>query len=79
MVPWKQPLRRYKRAFDYLPKPIALDRLRTVVQNAMGERQLVAVSQNSDVDREGSIIGSTPAMQEVYRRVAAAAASDVGV
>ena len=66
-------------AFDYLPKPIALERLRSVVRNAMGERQLVAVSQQNELAADGSIIGSTPAMQEVYRRVAAAAASDVGV
>ncbi|TVR46794.1 MAG: sigma-54-dependent Fis family transcriptional regulator [Planctomycetota bacterium] len=68
-------------AFDYLPKPIALDRLRSVVGNALGERRLAAVSSRGELPAalDMAIIGSTPAMQEVYRRIAAAAASDIGV
>ena len=70
MAPWKQQLKQFKQgAFDYLPKPIALERLRQVVSNAMGERQLVAVSQHNEIAADGSIIGSTPAMQEVYTAV----------
>ncbi|TVR11259.1 MAG: sigma-54-dependent Fis family transcriptional regulator [Planctomycetota bacterium] len=66
-------------AFDYLPKPIALDQLRSVVANALGERHVAAVSRHDESVQPGSMIGSTPAMQEVYRRIAAAAATDMGV
>lgn len=66
-------------AFDYLPKPIALEQLHTVVANALGERHVAAVSRSDESVQPGSMIGATPAMQEVYRRIAAAAATDMGV
>ena len=69
-------------AFDYLPKPIDLDRLGPLVKRALGEDRLVAASRavpDRDAEVPTSIIGSTPAMQEVYRRIAAAAATDMGV
>jgi two-component system nitrogen regulation response regulator GlnG len=71
-------------AFDYLPKPLDLDRTLELVRRALGEDTLAAAAQPaSEAGPEGAaesaIIGSTPAMQEVYRRIAAAAGTDLGV
>jgi len=68
-------------AFDYLPKPLDLDRTLDLVRRALGEDSLAAAAQPSSEPRpaDGEIIGATAAMQEVYRRIAAAAATDLGV
>ena len=66
-------------AFDYLPKPLDLARTLDVLTRALGERPLAASAQPSTPEGESAIIGSTPAMQEVYRRIAAAANTDFGV
>lgn len=66
-------------AFDYLPKPIDLDRTLETLRRALGEHQLAAAAQPTTPDSETAIVGSTPAMQEVYRRIAAASATDLGV
>jgi two-component system nitrogen regulation response regulator GlnG len=66
-------------AFDYLPKPVDLARLLRVVAAAIGDRPLATLAGDDGSAGETAIIGSTPAMQEVYRRIAAAANSDVGV
>lgn len=66
-------------AFDYLPKPLDLDQLLAVVGSAAGERALAAVATAQTVAAPSAVIGKTPAMQEVYRRIAAAAATDLGV
>ena len=62
-------------AFDYLPKPFDPDELRLVVQRALERRQLLR--ENLDLRTEVSaryrlenIVGSSPAMQGVYRLVA---------
>ena len=68
-------------AFDYLPKPLDLDRTLALVRRALGEDVLAAAAQPSSDTKlaDGEIIGATPAMQEVYRRIAAASATDLGV
>jgi two-component system nitrogen regulation response regulator GlnG len=67
-------------AFDYLPKPLDLERTLDVVKRALGEDPLAASAQPAgEVAGTSAIIGATPAMQEVYRRIAAAAATDLGV
>ena len=68
-------------AFDYLPKPLELDRLLAVVRRALGEDSLAAAAQPATAVQLGDsdLVGSAPAMQEVYRRLAAAAASDLPV
>jgi two-component system nitrogen regulation response regulator GlnG len=67
-------------AFDYLPKPLDLERTLDVVRRALGEDALAAAAQpQSEQSAEPTIVGATPAMQEVYRRVAAAAGTDLGV
>nr|MBA3686044.1 sigma-54-dependent Fis family transcriptional regulator [Planctomycetota bacterium] len=66
-------------AFDYLPKPLDLDRTLALLKRALGENRLVAAAQPTTPEADTAMIGSTPAMQEVYRRIAAAAGTDVGV
>lgn len=66
-------------AFDYLPKPLDLDRTLAVVGRALGEDSLAAAAAPAASDPDQTIIGSSPVMQEVYRRIAAAAATDLGV
>jgi DNA-binding NtrC family response regulator len=62
-------------AFDYLPKPFDPDELKTVVGRALERRRLLqenlglktAVSSRYRLD---NIIGSSPAMQAIYRLIA---------
>jgi two-component system nitrogen regulation response regulator GlnG len=68
-----------KGAFDYLPKPLDLDRTIAVVRRALGETPLAASARPGTAFDEDGIVGGSPAMQEVYRRLAAAAASGVAV
>jgi len=62
-------------AFDYLPKPFDPDELRRVIERALERRRLL--QQNQDLQaqvgskyRFDNIIGSSPAMQAVYRLIA---------
>lgn len=64
-------------AFGYLPKPLDLERTLETVRSACG-RQNLAISVAPGTEPP-NLVGSSPAMQEVYRRIAAAAASDVPV
>ncbi len=62
-------------AFDYLPKPFDPDELKLVVERALERRRLMQENLNlrSEVSskyRFENIIGSSPAMQSVYRLVA---------
>ncbi len=66
-------------AFDYLPKPCDLHRTLDLVRRALGEDALAASANPATAESTTAIIGSTPAMQEVYRRIAAAANTDLGV
>ncbi len=68
-------------AFDYLPKPLDLDRTLDLVRRALGEDTLAAAAhpQSPGSEPEHTLVGSTPAMQEVYRRIAASAGTDLGV
>ena len=65
-------------AFDYLTKPFDLDKAVTVV------RQATSMSQKShqakvDATEDELIVGSSPPMQEVFRRIALVAERDVPV
>ncbi|HEX3135398.1 MAG TPA: sigma 54-interacting transcriptional regulator, partial [Planctomycetota bacterium] len=64
-------------AFGYLPKPLDLERTLDLARRACGRQQVVI--QVAPGDEHPALVGSSPAMQEVYRRIAAAAASDVPV
>ncbi|MCX8039059.1 MAG: sigma-54 dependent transcriptional regulator [Planctomycetota bacterium] len=66
-------------AFDYLAKPLDLDRLQGVLARALGETPLAAAARPQAGFAEDGVIGSSPAMQEVYRRLAAAVVAPVAV
>jgi two-component system nitrogen regulation response regulator GlnG len=71
-------------AYDYLFKPLDPQQLRRVVGEAleaarrMRERAVVAETA-ADPDVEGAIVGSCPAMREVYKAIGRVAAQDVPV
>lgn len=70
-------------AFDYLTKPLDLDRLRTVIRQALAARQIRARSPEPEPREEGaplppvSLVGETPAMHEVYKMIGRLATIDV--
>jgi two-component system nitrogen regulation response regulator GlnG len=71
-------------AYDYLFKPIDLNQLRRVVGEALDVarrmRQPAIVAETSqDSDVEGAIVGSCPAMREVYKAIGRVAGQDVPV
>src|ERR1700675_2114159 len=71
-------------AYDYLFKPLDLHQLRRVVGEAlevarrMREPAVVAETA-ADADVDGAIVGSCPAMREVYKSIGRVAAQDVPV
>lgn len=72
-------------AFDYLSKPIDLDRLERQIVAALEHRRLMrtpvelAPEGTSSDDEADSLIGRCPAMQEVFRSVGRLARQDVPV
>src|SRR5205807_10672946 len=71
-------------AYDYLFKPLDLHQLRRVVGEALDVarrmRQPAVVAETAaDPDVEGAIVGSCPAMREVYKAIGRVAAQDVPV
>jgi DNA-binding NtrC family response regulator len=68
-------------AFEYLLKPVSLETVRAVITRglAVGSgREVLAEArrQLADFPPESLLIGQGPAMQEVYRQIAAAAAAE---
>ncbi|MFM8891296.1 MAG: sigma-54-dependent transcriptional regulator [Planctomycetia bacterium] len=70
-------------AFDYLVKPFDLDRAAATVSRALAEGGLAtgaAASEGRPSDGgQPRLIGSSPAMQEVFRQISLVAASDLPV
>src|SRR5438309_768508 len=69
-------------AFDYLVKPFDLDQAVEVLRRALGSQQqseAVAAVDDLPPPAGGAIIGSSPAMQQVFKQIALAAAADVSV
>jgi two-component system nitrogen regulation response regulator GlnG len=71
-------------AYDYLFKPLDLHQLTRVVGEAIEVarrmRQPAVVAETAaDPDVEGAIVGSCPAMREVYKAIGRVAAQDVAV
>ncbi|OJW22590.1 MAG: Fis family transcriptional regulator [Planctomycetales bacterium 71-10] len=70
-------------AYDYLFKPLDLRRLREVVEGAFEVSRRMhtptVVAEEGDVDADGAIVGSCPAMLEVYKSIGRVAAQDVPV
>ncbi len=64
-------------AFDYLPKPFDLDRAAAVVERALQSKTVKTSA--APVDLRETIVGSTPAMQDVFKSIALAAASEVPI
>ncbi|MFW6158050.1 MAG: sigma-54-dependent transcriptional regulator [Planctomycetota bacterium] len=65
-------------AFDYLPKPIDLDRALELAERAVESRAAgrPEPAPSETESTEGAIVGSSKAMQEVFKRVAQVAQSD---
>jgi two-component system nitrogen regulation response regulator GlnG len=71
-------------AYDYLFKPLDLDQLRRVVGEALEVARrmrapAVVAETAADSDFEGAILGSCPAMHEVYKAIGRVAAQNVPV
>jgi DNA-binding NtrC family response regulator len=71
-------------AYDYLFKPLDLEQLRRVVDEAVDVSRLmrapaVVAETAPDPDVEGAIVGSCPAMREVYKAIGRVAAQAVPV
>jgi two-component system, NtrC family, nitrogen regulation response regulator GlnG len=66
-------------AFDYLPKPLDLKELTSVVQRALAAPQAKRET-SAEGDGEGlPLIGRSPAMQEIYRVIARLTQTDLTV
>ena len=65
-------------AYDYLPKPLDLVRTLAVVERALGRSQIAIEVAPSRQDGP-VLVGTSPVMQEVVRRLALAGASDLPV
>ena len=69
-------------AFDYLPKPFDVDEVVALVRRALGrhgqETEWSAPAQNS-ASAVGGIVGSAPAMQEVFRAIGRLSRSNITV
>jgi two-component system response regulator AtoC len=59
-------------AYDYLPKPLRFDELLLQIGRALESRRRVRVLESyrsDEADAEGRLIGSSPAMQQVYKLI----------
>ena len=67
-------------AFDYLPKPFDLDVLGQAVRSAIARgRRAPAEQPDEELSGGASLIGRSPAMQEVYRVIARVVSNDLTV
>lgn len=69
-------------AFEYLPKPLDLDQLRSVIRQALSakesrRRSAAAVDETHGESPRVDLVGSTPAMQHVYKMIGRLAVNDV--
>ena len=71
-------------AFEYVVKPFDLAEIRAAIERALRDQPAAGESTRSSADDEPSggvdgMLGRTPAMQAVFKRIALAAASDASV
>lgn len=70
-------------AFDYITKPIDFERLRSAVKEAIELREarsrFATVSADYRTDDFHGMIGASPSMRELYRRIEAVAPTDASV
>jgi two-component system nitrogen regulation response regulator GlnG len=69
-------------AFEYLTKPLDLQQLRTVIQQAVAakeSRRRTSAPTEADARREPlvSLVGDTPAMRDIYKMIGRLATNDV--
>ena len=71
-------------AYDYISKPFRLDQIRLKVRQSLEHASLLRENRNlrrrtQDLELQGEIIGSSPAMVEVFKTLAKVASSDATV
>ncbi len=68
-------------AFDYLPKPFDLDQATDMIERALEASQCIPAIDESPVrfEEEDALIGSSPAMQQIFKQIALVSSSDVPV
>ncbi|OGT86928.1 MAG: nitrogen regulation protein NR(I) [Gammaproteobacteria bacterium RIFCSPLOWO2_12_FULL_52_10] len=68
-------------AFEYLPKPFDVDEVVSLVKRAIKQRRIKQASPKpkEDLLQETNIIGSAPAMQEVFRAIGRLSSSNLTV
>ena len=67
-------------AFEYLSKPFDVDEIVGLVNRALSEQQQgLTASETKDPNNVSEIIGSAPAMQEVFRAIARLSSSNLSV
>ncbi len=66
-------------AFDYLIKPFDLEQATTVIKRALEERRASDSPTAQGTRESGALVGSSPAIQEIFRRIALVAPTDVPV
>jgi two-component system response regulator AtoC len=70
-------------AYDYITKPLDLDEVLVVVQRAIEHRRLTrrvhALEQQVNLNPRDTMIGRSPAMQQVYKMIGRVASSDATV
>jgi two-component system nitrogen regulation response regulator GlnG len=67
-------------AFEYLPKPFDVDEAVDLVRRAVGHgREILADAESPGVEMDQEIVGSAPAMQEVFRAIGRLSRSNITV
>lgn len=69
-------------AFEYLPKPFDMDRVKSVIDRALSKnnQRITSSLDQEDANKKlGDIVGNCPKIQEVFRRIAYAATSEANV
>lgn len=71
-------------AYDYLEKPFDIDRMQTIIREALGMKKMteggIRLHVGQDAEELGErIIGKSPAIKEVYKMIGKIAASDASV
>ena len=70
-------------AFDYLTKPVGLSEVRDVIARILASREhmddIAQLPSWNDSARGEILVGNSPAMQKIYKKIGAVAATDVSV
>jgi len=72
-------------AYDYIEKPLDIDRLKVIINRALEERKMsehleITISKDSDEYQiENSLISKTPAMKEVLKKIGRVSSNRVSV